>query len=239
MKLIRQEDILHKMQLQKLLMAVVDSPVLSQSLYFKGGTCATMLGFLDRFSVDLDFDLVAESDPAILRVELEKTFKSLDLVIENDNKKSLFFVLKYQAPQNKRSTIKLSIFEEIIKANDYKKVKITEIDRLVNCQTIETMFANKLVAVTDRFEKHQKIAGRDIYDIHYFFNQGYKFKNEIIEERTGLKSKEYINKLIKFIDDKVTDKIITEDLNSLLPLEKFNKIRKVLKQEVLMFLGLL
>ncbi|KKU06990.1 MAG: hypothetical protein UX11_C0022G0023 [Candidatus Collierbacteria bacterium GW2011_GWC2_45_40] len=48
-----------------------------------------------------------------------------------------------------------------------------------------------------------------------------------------------LKKLIKFIDDKVTDKIITEDLNSLLPLEKFNKIRKVLKQEVLMFLGLL
>ncbi|MEK6818714.1 MAG: hypothetical protein AABY10_02155, partial [Nanoarchaeota archaeon] len=77
---------------------------------------------------------------------------------------------------------------------------------------------------------------RDIYDVHYFFSQGYKFKQEIIEERTGMKVGEYIKKLIAFIDKEITEKVITEDLNSLLPLDKFNKIRKVLKQETLLFL---
>ena len=55
---LRPEDILHKSNLHRLLMEVVDQPVLAQSLAFKGGTCAAMLGYLDRFSVDLDFDLV-------------------------------------------------------------------------------------------------------------------------------------------------------------------------------------
>jgi hypothetical protein len=98
------------------------------------------------------------------------------------------------------------------------------------------MFANKLVAPVDRFKKHEKIAGRDIYDIHYFFSQGYKFNKEIIEERTGIKTEVYIRQLIKFIDEKITENVLTEDLNTLLPYEKFKKIRKTLKQEVLIFL---
>lgn len=233
---LRQEDILHKVQLQKLLIGIVDNPVISQNIYFKGGTCATMAGYLDRFSVDLDFDLKEGSNKYKLRKELEKIIKELDFAIENNNEKTLFFILKYVVPQNMRNTIKLSVYEDIVKSNEYKAVKLQEIDRLVNCQTIETMFANKLVAPIDRFEKHQKIAGRDIYDIHYFFSQGYKFKKEIIEERMKTDVKEYIKNLIDFVKKQVNEKILTEDLSTLLPYKKFNKIRKVLKQETLLFL---
>ncbi|MEK7550881.1 MAG: nucleotidyl transferase AbiEii/AbiGii toxin family protein [Patescibacteria group bacterium] len=236
MILIREQDRLHKIQLQRLLVAVVDNPVLSQTLYFKGGTAATMLGFLDRFSVDLDFDLKEGSDVSKVRKEFNKIFQNLDYKVEKGGDKSLFFTLKYQAKDGLRNTIKISAFDGAVKNNDYGLVKIGEIDRLVTCQTIETMFANKLVTVIDRYNRHKEVAGRDIYDIHYFSSQGYGFKEEIIKERTGLQSKEYIKKLIDFIEEKVTDKIITEDLNTLLPLPKFNKIRKVLKQETLMFL---
>ncbi|MBU2036483.1 MAG: nucleotidyl transferase AbiEii/AbiGii toxin family protein [Patescibacteria group bacterium] len=233
---IRQEDILHKVQLQKLLIAVVDNSVLSQNTYFKGGTCAAMLGFLDRFSIDLDFDLKKGSNRDELRKEFKKIFKSLDLTIGNNNEKTLLFTLKYMAPQGLRNTLKLSVYEDIFKSNDYKTIYLQEIDRLVNCQTIETMFANKLVAPIDRYNKHQKIAGRDIYDIHYFFSQGYKFKKEIIEERMNIDVKKFIGNLIDFIENNFNEKILTEDLSTLLPYKKFNKIRKVLKQETLMFL---
>ncbi|HIP71371.1 MAG TPA: hypothetical protein EYH05_08260, partial [Anaerolineae bacterium] len=47
----------HRIQLTRLLTEILDDPYLAASLYFKGGTCAAMLGYLDRFSVDLDFDL--------------------------------------------------------------------------------------------------------------------------------------------------------------------------------------
>ena len=240
MKLIRQVDIIHKMQLQRILIAIADNPILPQKILFKGGTCASMLGFLDRFSVDLDFDLapasVTSSESAIIRRELDSIFKNLDLVIDNDNNKTLFYVLKYKTILDSRNTVKLSVFDGVVKNNDYKKVKIKEIDRFLNCQTVETMFANKLVTITDRYTRHSEVAGRDIYDIHHFFSQGYRFKEEIIKERTGLNVEKYFKKLINFIDKEVTEKIINEDLNMLLPLEKFNKIRKVLRQEVLMFL---
>ena len=148
--LLKQEDVLHKFQLLKLLTAIVDNPVISQNIYFKGGTCATMLGFLDRFSVDLDFDLKSGGDKPKLKKEFRKLFKKLDFVIENNNEKSLFYVLKYDSPQNKRNAIKVNVFENIIESNDYKPIYLPEIDRLFNCQTIETMFANKLATPIDR-----------------------------------------------------------------------------------------
>ena len=236
MILIKKEDILHKFQLLKLLTAIVDDPQISQRLYFKGGTCAAMAGFLDRFSIDLDFDLRKSVNKSKLKTGLEKIFKDQSFTIANKKDQTLFYLLKYKAPPNRRNTLRLSVFEDIIKANDYKPIFLPEIGRLVNCQTIETMFANKLVAPIDRYQKHEKIAGRDIYDIHYFFSQGYKFKDEIIKERTGVGAKDYIKILIEFIEDKITQKILTEDLSTLLPYPKFQKIRKTLKDEVLIFL---
>ncbi|KKQ91608.1 MAG: hypothetical protein UT58_C0018G0003 [Microgenomates group bacterium GW2011_GWC1_39_7b] len=231
-----QDNFIHKFQLLRLLSEIVDNPTLSQNIYFKGGTCAALLGYLDRFSVDLDFDLKKGSDTFKLRKEFTSIFKNNDLVISNKNEKTLFFELKYQAPLGKRNTIKLSIYEDIIMTNVYKPVFLPEIDRLVNCQTIETMFANKLVAPVDRFQKHQAIAGRDIYDIHYFFSQGYKFKKEIIEERTKIDIQNYVKILIDFIEKEINETNISQDLNALLPNDKFQKIRKTLKIEVLIFL---
>lgn len=237
MMLIKESDILHKFYLQQLLIAVVDDQYLSQYAYFKGGTCAEMSGFLDRFSVDLDFDIVGKVDEKKFRLRIDKIAKKLDLVDDDKkNKESLFFNFKYKAPLNQRNKLKFSFFQNTVASNEYEPRFLPEINRTVNCQTCGTMVANKLVTPIDRYERHNEVEGRDIYDIHYFFSQGYEFKEEIIKERTGMEAGKYLVKLVKFIDQKVTDKIITEDLNMLLPLDKFNKIRKVLKEETLIYL---
>jgi hypothetical protein len=123
-----------------------------------------------------------------------------------------------------------------IKANEYRVQYLSEIDRLVNCQTIESMFANKLVAVTDRYKLHGSIAGRDIYDIHHFFVRGYAYRAAVIKERTGKEPQAYFAELIYFIKKHVTQTIINEDLNMLLPPRRFQQIRKVLLPETLAFL---
>ena len=74
---LRPEDILHKSQLHRLLMEVVDRPRLAKSLAFKGGTCAAMLGYLDRFSVDLDFDVLKNADETALRMVFHQVFDQL------------------------------------------------------------------------------------------------------------------------------------------------------------------
>jgi len=234
---LRPEDILHKSHLNRLLIEIIDQPVLAQNLAFKGGTCASMLGFLDRFSVDLDFDVAPAVDLNQLRVEFRGIFAMLDLTVLKEFDKVLFYQIRYKAEPGKRNTIKVSANNIAIAANQYKVQYFPEIDRMMNSQTIETMFANKLVAVTDRYNLHQTIAGRDIYDIHYFLVHGYTYHGPVIQERTGLSPQDYLGRLIDFIKEHVTQTIINEDLNTLLPNKRFQQIRKILIPETLSLLA--
>jgi hypothetical protein len=108
---------------------------------------------------------------------------------------------------------------------------------MTNSQTIETMFADKLVAVIVRFNMHKTIAGRDIYDIHYFLVHGYAYHGLVIQQRTGLTPHDYLGRLIDFIKEHVTQTIINEYLNTLLPINKFQQIRKSLIPETLSLLA--
>ncbi len=233
---LRPEDILHKSYINRLLIEIIDQPALAHNLAFKGGSCAAMLGYLDRFSVDLDFDVLKNVDDAALRGEFHQVFEHLGLVLTGELDKALFFQLRYPNDPGKRNTLKLGVSSFIVKANQYRVQYLAEIDRLMNCQTLETMFANKLVAVIDRYRLHQTIAGRDIYDIHYFFVHGYAYHAPVIQERTGLEAKEYLGRLVDFIKEHVTQTIINEDLNTLLPLQQFQRIRKILIPETLSML---
>ncbi len=232
----KREDAIHKMQLYRLLTSLIDAPEISQNVIFKGGTCATMLGYLDRFSIDLDFDLRIEANKKIIEASLKKILSSADLEIKEKSKGELFYLLKYQAGKGQRNTIKLSMMPHLSQFDEIKPCYLSEIDRYAVCQAIETMFSHKLVALIDRFEKHNMIAGRDLYDIHHYFMTGYGYHKEIIVNRTGKTPLQYFVKLIKFLESHISDSVIGEDLNFLLPPDKFFRIRKVLKGETLMFI---
>lgn len=232
----RRKDAYHKAQLFRLLVEIIDDEDVSSQMCFKGGTCAAMLGFLDRFSVDLDFDLLEGADRRLLRPKLHQVFSGLGLEIKDESRTTLQFLLRYEARTDERNTIKLDILDQGFKSNVCKAQYLLEIDRFMGCQTIETMFANKMVSLIDRYEKNKSIAGRDVYDIHHFFLQGYSYRPEIIKERRGTEVEDFFEELIDFIEQKVTQTIINQDLNTILPKEKFSQIRKVIKNETLTFL---
>jgi predicted nucleotidyltransferase component of viral defense system len=231
-------DAVHKAWLYRVLIAIVDNNKL-RKLYFKGGTAAAMRGALDRFSVDLDFDYVgAPEDLPEIRRELKKTFKELGLEIKDASAKMPQFFLKYPTKNpTDRNTLKIDIAFPAPQANKYEPVKLIDIERTIICQDIATMFANKLVAVMDRFERHESLAGRDIYDIHHFFLNGYDYNREVITERTGLAPLEFFKKLKLFIDKHITAAVLDQDLNFLLPYELFRRLRKTLKIETEMLIG--
>jgi len=233
---LRPEDIIHKSYIHRLLMEIVDQPLMAQSLAFKGGTCASMLNYLDRFSVDIDFDVLEGADEDALRKVFHQIFDQLGFGLILEFNKVLFFQLRYPSSPGKRNTLKVSASNISAKSNQYKVQYFPEIDRLINSQTIETMFANKLVAVTDRYVQHKTIAGRDIYDIHHFFIHGYAYNGAVIRERTKLEPKEYFEKLISFIKENVSQTIINEDLNSLLSNRHFQQVRKILIPETISML---
>lgn len=233
---LRPEDILHKSNLHRLLIEIVDQAYLSQSLAFKGGTCAAMLGYLDRFSIDLDFDALAGADEDKLRAGFYHAFANLGLEVRVAFDTVLFFQLKYQNEPGKRNTLKVSASTERVAANQYRVAYFPEVVRMINSQTIETMFANKLVAVMDHYARHQTVAGRDLYDVHHFFIRGYNYHFDVIRERTGLAPDEFFGQLMEFIKSQINEKIINEDLNSLLPNRQYQKIRKILIPETLSLL---
>ena len=63
----RIEDAKHKNQLFRLLREILKNNFLASKLQFKGGTYAALRGVLDRFSVDLDFDLVEKAEKQKIR----------------------------------------------------------------------------------------------------------------------------------------------------------------------------
>jgi predicted nucleotidyltransferase component of viral defense system len=228
---------LHKSRLSRLLNEIIDQPLLAQSLTFKGGSCASMHGYLDRFSVDLDFDVAPSADSNQLRVEFQEKFYMPDLTVLRESGKVLFYQIRYQAEPGNCNTIKISANKLSIAPNQYKVHYFPEIDQMMNSQTIETMFVNTLVAVTDRYNVHKTIAGRDIYVIHYFLVHGNTYHGPVIQESTGLTPYDYLGKLIDFIKEHVTQTTINEDLNTLLPNKKFQRVGKILIPETLSLLA--
>lgn len=236
MLLPRPSDAIHKAWLFRLLMHIADDEFLKSVLRFKGGTCASILGWLDRFSVDLDFDLIVPAEQSKAKKHLEKIFSTLGLEIKDRSAIVPQYFLKYSALVGQRNTIKLEALFPVPLANDYEAVRLVDIDRIMMCQTQPTMVANKLVTLIDRHQKNGSIAARDLYDIHYFLMHGFSYKPAVIEERRKQPVSQFFNELINFIDYHVTDKILCEDLNYLLPKSALNQVRKTIKQETMMLL---
>ncbi len=227
---------LHKSVMFRVLINILDDSLLSQNMYFKGGTCASMLGYLDRFSVDLDFDISRKDLQVDLKRKLEEIFKNIGLTVNDRSENTVQYYLKYESPPNSRNTLKIDAVDTPYENNKYEKALLDEINRYSICQTRETLFTNKLVALVDRYEQSGSIAGRDLYDIHHFLQKGFDFNEELIEERRGTNGKEYLEYLIEFIEDKATQTVINQDLNFLLEYEKFKAIRKTLKTEAIALL---
>lgn len=231
------EDTKHKAWMFRLLAAFYDDVYLSSVLFFKGGTCAAMRDFLDRFSVDLDFDyLGTREELPLVRQKMEKIFDELHLEIKDKSQNAPQYFLKYLARPRERNTIKIDVSFPVPAANQYESVRLPEIDRIVRCQTIETMFANKMLALIGRYEKTGNIAGRDLYDVHHFFMEKYRYDVKVIEEMRGCGVKDFLVLLIDFVEQKINQNVIDQDLNTLLPLQSFQILRKTIKQETLMFL---
>jgi len=234
-----QKDAIHKAWLYRVLINFCDSPLLSSSLYFKGGTCAVMRGLLDRFSIDLDFDYVAEDDRlSDVRLEMESIFDDLGLEIKDRSKAVPQYFLRYKNyRENERNSLKIDVTLPPPRSNRYEPVRLVDIDRILYCQTADTMFSNKMVALVERHEKNGSIAGRDLYDLHHFFITGQDYNRDVILERRNIERVgDYLKLLLEFITNHFTERIISQDLNMLLPYKKFKSIRKTLINETIFLL---
>lgn len=232
------QSIKHKNQLLRTLRALLKNKVLANTLIFKGGTYAALLGKLDRFSVDLDFDIIpaGHAHKQSLRIVLHQIFSDLKLQIKDESVKHLQFFLRYDAPENERNTLKIEVNDQVSKFNEYESAFLKEVDMYCRGHTEGTMFANKLVAAKARFDEGKRIAGRDFYDIHHFFTQGLDVNEKVVEDLTKLPYQTYLNSLANFIEKHIEPKKLQQDLNPLLPKNELDFVVHKLKPELLLFL---
>jgi len=150
-------------------------------LAFKGWTACYFFHKLDRFSTDLDFDLLEERD---IDAQLEMILKKYGrLKIWNK------LVLSYGEED---INIKVDITRKIWESNSYEIRNFYGTD--IRVQDKATIFANKLVALTERN------TNRDIYDVWFFFKNSFELNDDIILERTGESLDIFLNQVIKKIE---------------------------------------
>lgn len=186
----------YKFILMSILLDISKNQILKENLVFKWWTALFLLYNLDRFSTDLDFDLVWENNKEIILDEIVKILsKYWDIKDSFIKKNTIFSILSYWDIEH---NIKIEIstrwvsWKYSLKNFMWIQFKILDIDYIT---------ANKFIALTSR----TKLANRDIYDIHFILKNNLAVNKKYIEEKTWISFQEYVKNMITFLE-KLLDK---------------------------------
>lgn len=188
--------------------------------WFKWWTACYFLYWLDRFSTDLDFDLLDENqhiDEQLIDI-VSKYWK-----IKKWNKIEISY-------WEKDVNIKIDVNRHIWKENRYEVLNLYWTP--LSVQTKDTIFANKLVAYYERW------TNRDIYDIYFFLKNGFDINEWVVFERTGMS----VNKLLEEIKNKLLklpkNYKILDWLWEVLSLEQKNYTKNFLVRDLIWFIDM-
>lgn len=206
---------------------------ISPLLGLKGGTCAYFFYNLPRFSVDLDFDLLAvnEENQKIVFEKIVGILSKYGQIKDQYIKRFTVFVLLSYGDDDHNIKVEINIRKPAENIKDCYEIKeYLGISMLAAKK--DYLFAGKLSALTLRSET----AMRDIYDIHYFAKNNWDINAAVIKEMTGKTVKEYLADCIAFIE-KVKDNQMLRGLGELVESEKDKAwVRKHLKADSIFML---
>jgi len=225
---------LDKNEHRKIMLKVLDDiskdALLANNLGFKGGTACYFIYGLDRFSVDLDFDLLNEEKEVIVKERLLKLLnkygsvktKTSIKVNYSDEHQALKIDLSNRYENNRLNTYEV---RDIVSGLSLKVLKK------------EDIFAHKLIALIDRSDAsvagEKFIANRDLYDINFFFKNNWKFNKEIIQKQTGKEVGQYLQDVADFIKKYSNETNILDRLGELVDDKQRDWVKNNLKEEVL------
>lgn len=216
----------HKAVLLQILKAMYTDTALGPVLGFKGGTATLLFYHLDRFSVDLDFDLLDNSEEDFVYERLENILPEFGIIKEKHKKyHTLFFMLSYS---DEAHNVKVEVSRRQTDSR-YSLQDYLGISMLV--QEKEDMFANKLIAMVER----KKPANRDIYDVWFFLKNYWGINKKIIEKHSGISFPEYLKKAIDYLEN-LNDTYILHGLGELLDARQKVWVKANLKTETLFLL---
>lgn len=218
----------HKTILFQILKDIYSNTKIAPFLGFKGGTATLMFYNLDRFSVDLDLDLLDESKEDEVFTEIIEIAKKYGTLKESYKKRfNLFCLLSYE---DKSHNIKIEINRRQF-GSKYEIKNYLGVSMQVMVQ--EDLFAHKLMAMHERISK----TSRDIYDVWFFLSKRFPINKKIIEERSGVSFNQLINKCIQQLE-KFNNRNILNGLGELLTPSQKNWVKAKLREETINLLKL-
>lgn len=199
----------HKNILIKILKDIFTDHALGPILGFKGGTAAYLFYNLNRFSVDLDFDLVKPEREEFVFDEVRKILEKYGTVKKAQKKCfNLFFILSYDEKAPGAQNIKVEINRREF-GSRYEVKAYLGISMKVMTQ--EDMAAHKLVAMVERIGR----TNRDIYDVWHLLEKSWPINKAIVETRTGMPFKDFLQKCVSLLE-KMGDRHILAGIGELL-----------------------
>lgn len=181
----------HKTILIRILKDIYTDVTIGPFLGFKGGTAAYLFYDLNRFSVDLDFDLLDVSKEQYVFERITKILEEYGAMKESLKKRyTLFFRLAYaDHHQSIKVEINLRNFGSQYEVKSYLGISMKVMVK-------QDIVAHKMVAMTERIGK----ANRDIFDTYFFLKNNWPINERIIEKRTGLSMHQFLKKCIKELE---------------------------------------
>jgi predicted nucleotidyltransferase component of viral defense system len=224
--------IFHKNVIIRVLKDIFTDPVAGPVLGFKGGTAAYLFYGLNRFSVDLDFDLLDASRGDMVFGQMIKILGKHGTIKEHREKRyTQFFLLSYKDRDNNAQNLKVEINKRSF-GSAYELKSYLGIAMKVMVK--EDMAAHKLVALYER----EGATNRDIFDVWFFLHNSWPIRRGIIELRTQMSFVAFLDKCIALIDKK-SERGILSGIGDLLDKEQKLWARQKLKSETLFLLRLL
>jgi len=222
---------IHKHHLIKLLTHIYKNSYLNNSLGFKGGTAGMLFYGLNRFSVDLDFDLtqkISEDSP-----EIKKLMEEITAILEKENYtikdksekfNTLFWAASYGAG-TKQIKIEISTRKEPNNTYDIKNLYGIGI----KTSTLPDLIAHKLVALVNR----NKFVNRDLFDAHFYLSKYPENINyEVIKSILNKNPEEFFNYLLEFLNDIDTNSFL-DGLGQLVSKDQKDWVRNSLYKETI------
>lgn len=218
----------HKTILFQILKDIYSDTTIAPFLGFKGGTAALMFHDLNRFSVDLDFDLLDDSKKDYIFERVIETVKKYGKLKESSKKRfNLLCVLSYE---DKAHNVKVEINQR--KFGSKYEIK-TYLGVSMMVMTIQDMFANKLMAMHERIGK----TSRDIYDVWFFLEHHFPINKDIVEKRAKMSFGKLMKRCIQQLE-KINNKNILDGLGELLTPGQKDWARAKLRLETIALLKL-
>jgi len=221
----------HKNILVKILKDIYTDSSLGPILGFKGGTATNLFYSLNRFSVDLDFDLLDESKEDYVFEEIRKILEKYGEIKEARKKRfNLFYLLSYNEKELNAQNIKVEINRRNF-GSQYELKNYLGITMKV--MTKDDMFAHKLVAAYERLGK----TNRDLFDVWFFLKNDWPINKDIIKKRTSMNFDEFLKNFIQSAE-KLSEHGILAGMGELLDDKTKNWAKTHLKEDLVFLLKL-